>query len=268
MDVQELDIIKRRVLDRLLTRGGPHLSDELRAYAAAAYAERAHKIALWLHSRRDTVLGPDGPVECKCCSWQEGARFARYEFGAYVYDTPWETTGHELYFCSDECRDAYLYEGDFSYRYCEFCEREICGQNPMNGWHTQFRRTDDGDDICLSCYEADILEHGCSREKFEAYTLPGMFFSGDNHEPLEAGYVIVPGYDNAFIRDREAVFDVCNLALELMDLGAKVLCGYESMAIGGGEGYISLFVKGGPADLDAWVQARNDELFQRAVNGD
>jgi hypothetical protein len=45
MDIQELDVIKRRVLDRLLTRGGPHLSDELRAYAAvkgtSRYSQRA-----------------------------------------------------------------------------------------------------------------------------------------------------------------------------------------------------------------------------------
>ena len=262
MDIQDLDVIKRRVLDRLLTRGGPHLSDELRAYAAGAYKERAHKIALWLSNRRDTVLGPDGPVECAYCDFEHcGQKYARYGFGAYVYDTPWETEGHTLNFCSDECRDAYLYGGDFAYIYCEFCEREICGQNPMNGWHTQFRRTDDGEDICLSCYEADILEHGCSRAKFEAGTLPGMFFSGDNHEPLEAGYIIVPGYDNAFIRDGAASESACKTALELMDLGALVICGYESMGIGGGEGYISLFAKGGP-DLDAWAEGK----FNQAVS--
>ena len=261
MDIQELNVIKRRVLDRLLTRGGPYLSDELKTYAAADFLERAHKIAAWLHSRRDTVLGPDGPVECTCCPWNQETKHARHEFTAHVYDTPWETEGHELYFCSDECRETYLYGGDFAYRYCEFCEREICGQNPSNGWHTQFRRTDEGDDICLSCYEADILEHGCSREKFVAGTLPGMFFSGDNHEPLEAGYEYVPGYHNAFIRDGAASEAACNTALELMDLGALVICGHESMAIGGGEGYISLFAKGGP-DLAAWAEGK----FNQAVS--
>jgi hypothetical protein len=90
-----------------------------------------------------------------------------------------------------------------------------------------------------------------------------MFFSGDNHEPLEAGYQYVPGYHNTFIRCGADAEAACKTALELMDLGALVICGYEPMGIGGGEGYISLFAKGGP-DLDAWADLN---LKQAVSNG-
>ena len=43
----------------------------------------------------------------------------------YVYETPWDDQEAEKPFCSEECAEIYLYEGDFSYFWCEPCQRDI-----------------------------------------------------------------------------------------------------------------------------------------------
>jgi hypothetical protein len=70
-----------------------------------------------------------------------------------------------------------------------------------------------------------------------------MFFSRDNHEPLDAGYRQVPGFTGFFVRTEQDAGRIIRKALALMDRGEKVVIGYERMAIGGGEGYVTLFEK-------------------------
>jgi hypothetical protein len=82
------------------------------------------------------------------------------------------------------------------------------------------------------------MEHGVDRESIENGTLPGMFFSGGNPEPLAAGYE--PHGDRFVSGDADAV---CQEVLALMDSGRQVIIGYESMGIGGGEGTVSLHSK-------------------------
>ena len=100
-----------------------------------------------------------------------------------------------------------------------------------------------GDQLCLKCYEEMILENGIDREYFEEGKLNGMFFSGDNHEPLDAGYEIDERVNDKLIRGSEDAKFVCKIALEYIDAGGKVIIGYEGMSTFGGEGYITLFHK-------------------------
>ena len=77
-------------------------------------------------------------TECSNC----GDGLARRSFTRYVFETPWDNEEVEKRFCSEDCEVAYLYEDDFAYFTCHRCEREICEQNPRNGWHIQYRDYD------------------------------------------------------------------------------------------------------------------------------
>lgn len=66
------------------------------------------------------------------------------------------------------------------------CDREICEQNPSNGWHIQYRDYD-GDRLCLRCYKDLILENGIDREKLEDGKIPGMSFDRGNSAAMECG---------------------------------------------------------------------------------
>jgi hypothetical protein len=165
----------------------------------------------------------------------------------YVYETPWDDYETEKFFCSEKCADIYLYEGDFSYFWCEQCEREICEQHPMNGWHIQYRIYND-EQICLRCYQALILENGVEREKLEKGQIPGMFFSNGNIEAKEAGYKEVSGFIHFFVNNQDKADMFIKKALELMNDGLKIVIGYEKLAIGGIEGYVTLMAKDGDQD--------------------
>jgi len=170
-----------------------------------------------------------------------------------LYDTPWDNEPRIAYFCkhtpkeiartqyNESCLDLLDDQSwsDFRYFECERCHRMVCEQNPSNGWHSQVRYLgEDEFSLCLRCYGEYILENGTAQEELEAGRLPGMFFSHDNHEPLEAGYGVV--MEHVKVGDPEPVI---NKALELIESGYKVVIGYESMAIGGLEGYVTLFSK-------------------------
>ena len=190
-------------------------------------------------------------VTCEECGL-EGARGNMYKLE--LYDTPWEDKPRIAYVHKklparlkrddylkymESCEELVEDTGwaDFRYFTCQVCYRQVCRQNPANGWHSQVRVVGD-EELCLKCYEEHILDNGVEREEFEEGHLPGMFFSGDNHEPLDAGYECI--MDNVFIGDPKPVIAK---ALELIDRGHKVVIGYESMGIGGSEGAVSLFAK-------------------------
>ena len=139
------------------------------------------------------------------------------------------------------CREA-LYDehwADFRYFDCPMCERTIIRQCPSNGWHSYVRINDEGEEICLCCYEEEILEHGIPREKFEHHTIAGMFF---NQEELKNN-----GWEqviwDAFLRSEASVESYCQEAIQYIDDGYKVVTDYERLGLGGGEGYVSLWVK-------------------------
>jgi hypothetical protein len=168
----------------------------------------------------------------------------------WVYETPWDEQETEKPFCSEACADIYLYEGDFSYFWCDPCGRDICQRHPANGWQVQYRMVDD-EEICLSCYQEKLLDEGheFERERLKSGQIPGMFFSYGNLEPRRAGYEEVTGFTVYFVNDSEKADRFRKKALDLMDEGHKVVIGYERLAIGGGEGYVTLMAKKG--DLNA-----------------
>jgi hypothetical protein len=195
--------------------------------------ERALKIHHYLEDRADRM-----EEDCMLCEKKK----ARHSQTRYAYDTPWDKEPVAKLFCSDDCGDTYMYEEPWAYFMCSRCDREISEQNPRNGWHIQYRDYD-GQMTCLKCYQDLIVENGVEREKLEEGFIPGMFFSFGNPEPLEAGYREVEGFRNFYVAGKSSADRFRSKALELMDQGKKVVIGYESMGIGGGEGYVTLMGK-------------------------
>lgn len=197
-----------------------------------------------------------------------------------IYDLPWHDKPRKAYFCKQapeglahdhgikSCAEM-LYNhgnGDFGYFECCECHRTICEQHPGNGWHVQYR-TLDGDDynpgeekICLRCYEKKILEEGLPRQGFAAGHLEGMFFNRGNPELAEAGYR--QELDNVFVSGTAKAHEICKQALDLIDTGNQVVIGYESMGIGGSEGYISMFSK------PAWMECPECQTPNHYQGGD
>jgi len=161
-----------------------------------------------------------------------------------LYDTPWEDEPKVRFFHSDECEEAYTRSGSFDYVDCEACGRTVCEQNPANGWMMQFREHKELGYVCLKCYETEILENGQPRSDFAGSRIGGgMFFSGDNREPLNAGYDYVYEFRDFFVSGPETARRFNRKALELIDGSHRVVTGYERLAIGGLEGYVSMFAK-------------------------
>jgi hypothetical protein len=198
--------------------------------------KRAHRIHEYLLERADRM-----DEDCMLCQNKK----ARQSQTRYAFETPWDEEPVTKLFCSDDCGDTYMYEEPWAYFMCSRCDREISEQNPQNGWHVQYRDYD-GTMVCLKCYEDVILENGVERDKLESGKIPGMFFSYGNLEPLKAGYREVEGFKDFFVATNYDADRFRKKALELMDQGKRVVIGYERMAIGGGEGYVTLMEKEPP----------------------
>lgn len=164
---------------------------------------------------------------------------------AELYDTPWEDQPQNVFFHSNECEEAYIHADSFGYRECEACYRTVCQQHPGNGWQWQFREHPELGEICLRCYQEEILEKGQPVQDFidDTKIHGGMFFSSHNREPLNAGFEPVEGFENYFIhgRTRTAIYN--EKAFELIEKGYLVVTGFERLAIGGLEGYITMFAR-------------------------
>jgi hypothetical protein len=160
------------------------------------------------------------------------------------YARPFDENPEDLWFSSIyaiECHKGTVYSKDFAYFDCESCGRTICGQNPSNGWHVQ-GHMHDGWWECNRCYEERVLENGIN-DDFDGDTIPGQFF--DTNEILEAGWQeneldLLAGSGYRGYRDPQYVIDKIQ---DLIDNGYKVLVNYESMAIGGLGGYVSIYTK-------------------------
>lgn len=187
-----------------------------------------------------TDFKKENKMECNNC-WKEIERKPIVE---EVYDTPGDNAPEEKYFCSEECKEEYLFGGDFAYFDCIGCKRRICEQNPAQGYFIQYRQAEDGYQICLRCYEEDILKNGCNKQKFIDGVVPGMFFSYGNPELSAAGYSEVPGFDCYFVNGKESRQKLCQTAIDLIESGYKVIVAYENLSTMGDEGYVTLYKKG------------------------
>ena len=181
----------------------------------------------------------DDWVECdECCAMVPKKCTTNVE----MWDTPWEDEPTVRPICSVCMSTGRLEDeswADFRYFSCDSCGRFICRQNPSNGWHTQSRIVGECEEVCLRCYQEDILEKGVSKETLEQGQLPGMFFNVGELEGL--GFECAEHW--AFIQRQEQAKVLADKALALMKEGKIVVIGFESMAIGGLEGYVSLYWK-------------------------
>jgi len=141
--------------------------------------------------------------------------------------------------CLDKLTDTSW--GDFRYFLCEECERLIIQQCPDNGWRSYKHIDDDGREICVRCYQENILANGHPREHFEKGNIPGDFYS--SQDVANANWVLVPGMSRSHITGKESAEAFAKQARALIDTGYKVLVDYNAMGIGGGEGYVSLYYK-------------------------
>jgi hypothetical protein len=179
-----------------------------------------------------------------------------------IYDLPWHDQPYKAYFCkvapedysAESCFEALMdhgANGDSCYFECCECHRIISEVHPA-GLMIQFRRVggdayNPGEDqICLRCYEKQILAEGHPRSDFENGSLPGMFFNSGNPELLDAGFK--QELDDVLVNGRAKAGEICQQAIALIDVGNMVVIGFERMSEFGGEGYISMFSK------PAWMQ--------------
>ena len=140
--------------------------------------------------------------------------------------------------CLDKMTDTSW--ADFRYFSCARCERIVVRQCLSNGWRS-YAKIDDDEEICVKCYQDLRLEDGEPAEAFEAGKIPGDFYVSSD---LSAhGWGQVPGYSNFHISSGSSAKHFCQQALKLIEEGHKVLVDYDSMGIGGGEGFVSLYAK-------------------------
>lgn len=163
-------------------------------------------------------------------------------FDSDLYDSPFDNSPNGMKFVSwfsEQCMIGEIYSKDFAYYHCEDCDRYVCGQSPSNGWHSQVH-FHDGWIECNKCYEERTLRDGIN-EDFDN-NIPGQFY---NYEDIESnGWTkdcdksVGSGYSS--YTDPNPTIEYIG---ELIDSGLKVLINYESMAIGGLGGYISIYTK-------------------------
>ena len=178
------------------------------------------------------------------------------EFGIYLYKSealfsdnmyarPFDENHENLVFACYIAMDAYkgnVYSKDFSYYNCDACGRDVCGQNPSNGYHSQVHIFD-GYVVCNKCYEESALENGID-EEFDGETIPGQFFNDNDieaagwtleHDCLTVGHGQFGGYG-----EPSRVIDILR---DYKDKGIKFLVNYENMAIGGLGVTVSIYTK-------------------------
>lgn len=173
-----------------------------------------------------------------------------------IFDNPWDKVGEmiKVHTANEDkfgrtCQDKLTDTGraDFRYFECAECHRMVIRQCPKNGWRSYVKHRGD-EEICVACYQKTRLENGESREVLESGRIPGDFH---NHSELQAnGWLPVLNHRCVHITSSERAKEFCQAALELLDKGKRVLVDYDSMAIGGGEGYISLYCKEGANDAE------------------
>ena len=166
-----------------------------------------------------------------------------------IYDDPFATqpriiavhTDNEDQYgsCLDKLTDTSF--ADFRYFLCSHCDRMIIAQCPSNGWRSYVKHVNEAE-VCVRCYQELRLAEGEPADAFEAGRVPGDFYN-DSDLSIN-GWSLVPGYHGVYITGENSAKRFCKQALLLIKAGHKVLSTYDSMGIGGSEGYVSLYAKG------------------------
>lgn len=185
------------------------------------------------------------------CSETGLITYDQYAYAADMWDAPFDKDPVTKHFINGHAYDCYfghIYSKDFRYFECCECGRVICEQAPRNGWHVQYRTRDEGcEQICLQCYEEDILENGINIDDLK-HDIPGMFM---DNGMLDKGWA---KHDDYFVNASNRDY-VKGKIRALYDSGYKVLISYALLAIGGSEGYIDVYKK--PREVDLCKNASN-----------
>lgn len=182
------------------------------------------------------AAGEELVLECDSCLTEtfEAELYSETYFLSPFDD---EATDGEARVCQD-CWDASdgLEDGLF---WCDGCSRQI---TESRGHHMHYRVVDAGM-LCLACVEDTLRREGIAGFEVELEALFtegrlfGMFFNiGD----LEAAGWTGHGY-RTFIDREESAMALAAEAKRLHEEGRLIIIGYESLAIGGSEGYVTLF---------------------------
>lgn len=158
---------------------------------------------------------------------------------------------------AEDCYKGEEYSKDFRYKICPCCEKTICTQNPLNGWVTQFKADPQADpddewaeDICSKCFEEEIIESGISIDQMiETKQIKGSWFSSNQLE--EAGFEKSEDIDyylvGSGVSSNNPEQNFFNKIKNLKESGVLdnkiVLFDYDSMAIGGFGGYVTMWYK-------------------------
>ena len=190
-------------------------------------------------------------AECHEC----GERFHKGESKQIlkIYDDPWADQPRTIAVHDQNDDESERYSGscldkltdtswaDFRYFLCDCCQRLVISQCPDNGWRSYQKDTPDGQVICVRCWQENILENGHEIGELSEGIVPGDFY---NHQDLSShDWVLVQGMGHSHITGQESAKRFADRALELIDEGNKVLVNYDAMGIGGGEGYVSMYIK-------------------------
>jgi hypothetical protein len=171
-------------------------------------------------------------VRCEETGVDVPKEFAR---GAELYNTPWETSCETTWFSSDFAADCYrgiIYSKDFAYFDCPECGRTICEQNPRNGWMVQYRWLGDCEQICTSCVEKQMFEIG------DDEMIGGALFMDDG-ELREHGFMP----DREYYINTSANEEAYRTRLNELRKTHHVITCIDSMAIGGLEGFVTIYIK-------------------------
>jgi hypothetical protein len=190
----------------------------------------------------ENVTNPDDTVRCSefdIYCYREAA------MESDLYSTPYDESPDGCYFSgwfARDCQYGTVYSKDFAYFQCPECGRDICQQNPANGWDSQMRyfNEEDGEPVCTRCFDHIVLEQGIN-EHFTG-TLIGNFFTKDElaaHNWQEEFDACVGSGHSGYSQPDPTIERI----EELIKTGVKVLIAYKSMAIGGMGGYITVYVK-------------------------
>lgn len=150
------------------------------------------------------------------------------------FGSPWDIEGTIYHFCDAECRENFECCSDTFY--CERCDRNIA---TSRGHLSHVRTIDECEQICLQCYQEEILENGVDVELIQEGKLPGMFFNHGNAEVTDAGWETHKYNFFVHFGQRE---ELMNELLELSEK-YKLIIAYEHLSIMGDEGWISIYKK-------------------------
>lgn len=197
---------------------------------------------------KDQVKDPKNTI--RCSEFWDLWIYKELAIESDLYNTPWDASPDGQYFScwfARDCTYGNVYSKDFAYFQCPDCGRDICQQNPSNGWHTQYRFVSDYEMVCISCLQEQQLKDGIDVERvLNSESLDqAMFFDHAELESngwVEADDTMLVGmgrFDSSY-GDAKRVFDRIK---HLDQQGYKIIIDIDSMAIGGLGGYVTMYVK-------------------------